>query len=82
VKYIENDFTAYGYEPNADARSAATGKTNRAQIIDDINSLEDNSLDVITLWHVLEHIEDQESVLKTFHQKLKETGKLIIAVPN
>ncbi len=82
VKYIEDEFTTFGYEPNASARSSATRKTSKAQIIDDINSLDNNSLDVITLWHVLEHIEDQETILKIFHQKLKENGKLIIAVPN
>ena len=82
VKYIENDFQVYGFEPNADARNSAIKKTSKAKIIDDIKTIENQSLDAITLWHVFEHIEDQNEMLDLFNQKLKEKGLLIIAVPN
>ena len=82
VKYIEDDFETYGYEPDADARKAATAKITKAAIIDDIQKIEDQSLDAITLWHVFEHIENQDEMLRTFHGKLKDKGLLIIAVPN
>lgn len=82
IKYIENDFSVLGYEPNPDARNAASKKVKKAAIISDINEIEDASLDAITMWHVFEHIDNQETMLKTFHNKLKDNGLLIIAVPN
>ena len=82
VKYIENDFETFGFEPNLDARNAAISKTSKAKIIDDLNSIENQSLDAITLWHVFEHIENQKEMLDIFYSKLKEKGLLIIAVPN
>jgi ubiquinone/menaquinone biosynthesis C-methylase UbiE len=82
VKYIENDFHAFGFEPDADARNAAARKLSKAAILDNINTIEDNSLDAITLWHVFEHIENQDEMLEIFNKKLKEKGILIIAVPN
>ncbi|WP_419869350.1 class I SAM-dependent methyltransferase [Chryseobacterium sp. CT-SW4] len=82
VKFIENDFNTFGFEPDADARKAALSKITKARIIDDISIIEDQSLDAITLWHVFEHIENQNEMLQIFHSKLKEKGLLIIAVPN
>lgn len=82
VKYIENDFQTFGFEPNSDARNAAVNKTKKAKIIDDISSIENESLDAITLWHVFEHIENQSEALSQFYDKLKPKGLLIIAVPN
>ena len=82
LKFIEEDFRTFGYEPNDSAREFAAKKLNSTEIIEDLNSIEDHSLDAITLWHVFEHIEDQEDKLKTFHNKLKDNGLLIIAVPN
>ena len=82
VKYIENDFHTFGFEPNSDARNAAINKTQKAKIIDDLNSIENQSLDAITLWHVFEHIENQSEALSQFYNKLKDKGLLIIAVPN
>lgn len=43
---------------------------------------ENQKLDVITLWHVLEHIENVDETMKTFHQLLSVGGTLIVAVPN
>ena len=45
----------------------------------DLNS---NSYDVITMWHVLEHVADLNEYFKKLHLILKEKGHLIIAVPN
>lgn len=38
--------------------------------------------DVITLWHVLEHLHDPETYLTRMHQVLKPDGVLLIALPN
>ena len=82
LKFIENDFYTFGFEPNNDARNAALKKSEKTKIIDNLNLIEDKSLDAITLWHVFEHVENQIEMLKIFHEKLKEKGLLIIAVPN
>lgn len=38
--------------------------------------------DVITLWHVLEHLPYQVNVLKDLKKKLKKKGKIIVEVPH
>ncbi|MEZ4818064.1 MAG: methyltransferase domain-containing protein [Flavobacteriaceae bacterium] len=40
------------------------------------------SLDVITLWHVLEHLLNLHELITQIENKLKPGGTLIIAVPN
>jgi SAM-dependent methyltransferase len=42
----------------------------------------EDGFDVITLWHVLEHMQNQHDILDQLKQKLKPGGKIIIAVPN
>lgn len=82
VKFIEKDYHVLGYEPNDSARNAAIKKAPKAKIINNIEELDDKSLDAITLWHVFEHIENQQDILNIFYKKLKSNGLLIIAVPN
>lgn len=47
-----------------------------------IESLENNSIDTIFLFHSFEHLPDPLEKLKLFRQKLKPSGKLIIEVPH
>jgi len=42
----------------------------------------DESYDVITIFHVLEHMQDPADVLRTCRRLLKKHGLLVIAVPN
>jgi len=68
-----------------DAASRARAFTNYNIQIDPIESLfnlEENKFDVITLWHVLEHVHDLNGYLRAFYKLLKPNGRLIIAVPN
>jgi len=82
LKFIEEDFDTIGFEPNENARTAAKQKTEKTQFISDLEEIENESLDAVTLWHVFEHIEDQSEMLLQFYNKLKKEGLLIIAVPN
>lgn len=82
IKYIEEDFITFGFEPNPDARKAASKKVNKTTIISDLNEIENESLDMITMWHVFEHIDNQEDMIEVFYNKLKDNGLMIIAVPN
>jgi len=43
---------------------------------------EPDSQDIITLWHVLEHLPDPEDRLRSFYRALRPGGHLLIAVPN
>lgn len=82
LKHIENDVETLGFEPSEAARNFAKQKTSKTKFVENLEEIEKESLDVITLWHVFEHIENQSEILSLFHQKLKSNGYLIIAVPN
>ena len=53
----------------------------KINISNDINSF-DKKFDVITMFHVLEHIPYQLDTLKSLKSKLKNKGKIIIEVPH
>lgn len=40
------------------------------------------SFDIITMWHVLEHVPDPGATLQRVHRLLRENGILALAVPN
>jgi 2-polyprenyl-3-methyl-5-hydroxy-6-metoxy-1,4-benzoquinol methylase len=42
----------------------------------------DQHFDVVTLWHVLEHMEDPSGCLKEIHRILRKSGLIAIEVPN
>ena len=69
-----------GIEPNDKAKGIAVGKGIRFG--DTIEKLESNSFDVITMWHVLEHVPDVEHQVAELKRLLKPSGTIIIAVPN
>ncbi len=82
LKFIEDDFTTFGFEPNESARTAAASKTEKTTILPDLLAISNENLDAITLWHVFEHIENQQDIIEIFYNKLKTKGLLVIAVPN
>lgn len=47
-----------------------------------LSTYEKDSFDVITLWHVMEHLEHLNETWETLNLLLKERGILVIAVPN
>ena len=72
-----------GVEPNASARTLANSKEpNTVFGSETLQHLTPQSFDVITLWHVLEHLPDLDNDLKLFKKLLKPNGRIIIAVPN
>lgn len=82
-KMIEKQWDVEAIETSADARSFA--KDNFNITLHDENywsTLLPESKDVITLWHVLEHIPELNAIWDRFHTILKQKGTLIIAVPN
>lgn len=72
-----------GLEPDADARKLAQTKTGLLlQEPDTLFQLPAENFDVVTLWHVLEHVHSLHEYLVKFHGLLKPDGVLLIAVPN
>ena len=69
-----------GIEPNDKAKGIALVKG--IKFGDTIEKLESNSFDVITMWHVLEHVPDVEHQVAELKRLLKPSGTIIIAVPN
>ncbi|SHF09629.1 Methyltransferase domain-containing protein [Bacteroides luti] len=70
-------------EKSAQARSFAKKNFN-LDIKDDsgLNDFSSGSFDVITLWHVMEHLEHLNETWERLHELLKDDGCLVVAVPN
>ena len=71
-----------GIEPNEKARLQANLKL-KDRVKESIEEIDKNtSYDIVTLFHVLEHIHDLRKTSKKIIKHLKSEGYLIIAVPN
>jgi 2-polyprenyl-3-methyl-5-hydroxy-6-metoxy-1,4-benzoquinol methylase len=75
-----NGWQTTGVEPSNKAKQIAINKG--VSFVEALSQLEDRSFDVITMWHVLEHVPDLDHQIKELKRLLKPTGSLIIAVPN
>lgn len=73
-------WNVYGVENNNTARELAILKG--LELKAELEELDSGKYDVISLWHVLEHLPDFEEKIQLFKDRLKEDGILIIAVPN
>jgi SAM-dependent methyltransferase len=72
-----------GMEPDADARRIALEQHGvEARDPSGLAGLPAESFDVITLWHVLEHVYDLHETLAHLHRVLRPGGHIFIAVPN
>ena len=81
--YMRNHgFDARGAEPDADARKIAEQKNPGCIRSTGDELLSDDRYDLITMWHVLEHIPNFLEVIERMKKKLNDEGTLIIAVPN
>lgn len=78
-----NGWKVTGIEPEKKARDKANLLIeNKVFNSDKLKNLPKESFDIITLWHVLEHLPNLEEQVKLIHSLLKTNGTLIIAVPN
>jgi SAM-dependent methyltransferase len=80
----EAGWDAFGIEPDEGARKIASQMKLRtfANKKELEQNIKEKSFDVISLWHVLEHVTDLDETLDFFKKKLTREGVLIIAVPN
>ena len=76
----KNNWNVSGIEPNTSAIELAQKK---GVALDQTTSIfKDNEFDVITMWHVLEHVPDLDQQIKEIKRILKKGGYAFIAVPN
>jgi 2-polyprenyl-3-methyl-5-hydroxy-6-metoxy-1,4-benzoquinol methylase len=79
----KNGWNVTGLEPDETARANAKKDFNiHLQPNENLFNFQPGSFDVITLWHVLEHVHELHKYLDTFYSLLVSGGILIIAVPN
>jgi len=79
----QNGWIVTGLEPDEDARKLAMEDLGcELKNTGELFHLSENTFDVITLWHVLEHVHDLHGYLQQFKKLLKPDGVLVIAVPN
>ena len=69
-----------GVEPNDVARENAEKKG--IKLYTKLDKITNTHFDVITLWHVLEHLPNLQEDIEKIERLLKPGGSLIIAVPN
>lgn len=69
-----------GVEPSDKAKGIA--KSKGVSFVENTAELESHSFDVISMWHVLEHVPNLDEQIKELKRLLKPTGILIVAVPN
>ena len=75
-----NKWEVLGIEPSAEARNIA--KKKGIHLKENLLDIANQKFDVITLWHVLEHVENLKTTIKTLKKLLKPGGRIVIAVPN
>ncbi|RRB04951.1 class I SAM-dependent methyltransferase [Larkinella rosea] len=71
-----------GTEPDANTRQQAFQRTSvpLKKSIFELN--DDQPYDVITMWHVLEHVHELSETLEWIRSHSRQNGHLVIAVPN
>ncbi len=76
----EQGLSIVGVEPNEKARKKAQEKGLKLE--KSLNNITKKKYEIITLWHVLEHVPNLFEYIEQLKYLLSEKGQLFIAVPN
>jgi 2-polyprenyl-3-methyl-5-hydroxy-6-metoxy-1,4-benzoquinol methylase len=78
-----NGYEVIGIEPSENAKKSAI-ENYQLDIYSEekIKVLTNGSFDIITMWHVLEHVYNLKERVEEIHKLLVKKGVLIVAVPN
>jgi 2-polyprenyl-3-methyl-5-hydroxy-6-metoxy-1,4-benzoquinol methylase len=76
----KNGWSTIGIEPSEKAKKIAVNKG--VTFSESLANLEKEQFDVITMWHVLEHVYDVDAQIAELYRLLKPNGVILIAVPN
>ena len=79
----KHDWECTGVEPSEEAKTIAR-KRIKANLYapEEINQMPNASFDMITMWHVLEHVDDLKWQVEQSTRLIKPNGRIVIAVPN
>ncbi len=77
---MQQGWESAGVEPNETAARLAQKKG--ISLFNSIDDLDGSKFDVITLWHVLEHVPNLKATCAKLENLLSANGVLIVAVPN
>jgi 2-polyprenyl-3-methyl-5-hydroxy-6-metoxy-1,4-benzoquinol methylase len=81
LSVAQNDgWDTIGVEPSDKAKTIA--KSKGVSFVEKTSELDSHTFDVITMWHVLEHVPNLDEQIKELKRLLKPKGTLIVAVPN
>ena len=85
--YFLNEMKGRGWSVSGVEKSEDAGRFAKdnfdIDILSDISKVDDRAkFNVITLWHVLEHIQNLDYTLDKLYKLLDEKGTLILALPN
>ncbi len=79
----DNGFDVSGIEVNEEARNYTSSRIgNRVFHPHDSLFIPSDHVDMITMWHVLEHIHDLDKQMNDIMRMLKPNGFLLLALPN
>lgn len=78
----EGGWQISGIEPDPGARQIAVEQTAENIQSSILESYAGETFQVITMWHVLEHIHQLEATLNWLKERVADQGHLVIAVPN
>lgn len=84
LKVMEkHGWNCVGIEPSENAKAIAKKKV-KAELLnpEDLSTLPDDSFDLITMWHVLEHVDNLKEEIMHLQRLLKKGGRLVLALPN
>lgn len=78
-----NGWNVIGLEPDIDARKFSANHFNNSLFpLEHLSLQEQESFNVVTMWHVLEHVYNLREDLKQITSLICKEGYLVIAVPN
>lgn len=79
---LKNGWEITAIEPNENAWENSVINTNNNFYKDVLSLKNKNTYDVITLWHVFEHLYNPNEIIKKLKSLIKDEGVIILAVPN
>jgi 2-polyprenyl-3-methyl-5-hydroxy-6-metoxy-1,4-benzoquinol methylase len=80
---VQHGYKVDGIEPSKDARKQAI-QNFQVPVFEEshLSTLQSNSYDFITMWHVLEHVYHLNDRVAELKRLIKKGGHILIAVPN
>ncbi len=80
-KMIQSNYEVTGFEPSEEVDHSEY--SNKIKFIKSFEALQkENKFDIITAWHVIEHVHRLKPTIKSLRKLLESDGLFIIAVPN